>query len=52
MTIPKWKQLKGADAERDKKYLIEDKDGNQVCDDCGKEIHEIPDDKCSAEQDW
>lgn len=23
-------------------YLIEDEDGNWVCDDCGKEIHEIP----------
>ena len=33
-------------------YLVEDEDGNWVCDDCQKEIHEIPDDECSAEQEW
>ena len=33
-------------------YLIEDEDGNWVCDDCGQEIHTIEDENCSAEQDW
>lgn len=33
-------------------YLVEDNDGNWICDDCGKEIHEIPNDECSAEQEW
>lgn len=37
---------------RDCCYLIEDDNGNWVCDDCGKEIHEIPDDECSAEHSF
>lgn len=32
-------------------YLIEDEDGRWVCDDCDKEIHEIPlEDGCPVEQ--
>ena len=31
-------------------YLIEDNNGNWICDDCGKNIHDIPDEKCSEEQ--
>lgn len=30
-------------------YLIEGDDGNWVCDDWGKDIHEIPDDECAVE---
>ena len=33
-------------------YLVEDEDGNWVCDDCGKNVELIPDHACSAEQDW
>lgn len=33
-------------------YLIEDNNGNWICDDCGKDIHDIPDEECSAEQEW
>jgi DNA-directed RNA polymerase subunit RPC12/RpoP len=33
-------------------YLVEDEDGNWVCEDCGLEIHEIEDEDCSAEQEW
>ncbi len=31
-------------------YLVEDKNGNWVCDDCQKNIEDITDDECSAEQ--
>ena len=34
---------------RDCAYLVE-VDGEWVCDDCGKNIHDIPDEQCSAEQ--
>lgn len=30
-------------------YLVEDDDGSWVCDDCGKDIHDIPDGECLAE---
>ena len=33
-------------------YLVEDENGNIICDDCGKLISDIPDDECSANQDW
>lgn len=33
-------------------YLIEGDNGEWICDDCGKEIHSISDDECSAEMDW
>ena len=33
-------------------YLVEDENGNWVCDDCGKNVEMIPDHACSAEQDW
>ena len=34
---------------RDCAYLVEADNGDWVCDDCGKEIHSIPNDECSAE---
>lgn len=37
---------------KDCSYLVEDEEGNWVCSDCKKEIHEIKDEDCSAEQDW
>ena len=37
---------------KDCMYLVEGDNGEWICDDCGKEIHSIPDDECSAEQDW
>lgn len=37
---------------KDCAYLVEDENGNWICDDCGREIHEIIDDECSAEADW
>ena len=33
-------------------YLIEDDDGNWVCDGCGKNIEDIPDEDCELEQDY
>lgn len=33
-------------------YLVEGDNGEWICDDCGKNIEDIPDDECSAEQDW
>ena len=33
-------------------YLIEDENGNWICDDCGKEIHSISDEDCSAEKNF
>lgn len=33
-------------------YLVEGDCGEWMCDDCGKEIHEIPDAECSGEQEW
>ena len=36
---------------RDCAYLIEE-NGKWVCDDCGKDIHDIPDNECSANQEW
>ena len=37
---------------KDCSYLVEDNDGNWICDDCEKNIHEISDNECSAENDW
>ena len=37
---------------RDCSYLIEGDNGKWVCDDCRKDIHEILDDDCSANQKW
>lgn len=37
---------------KDCAYLVEDEEGNWICDDCGKNIHAIKDEECSAEQDW
>lgn len=37
---------------RDCAYLVEDENGNWVCDDCKKLIDAIPDGECSANQDW
>lgn len=37
---------------KDCSYLVEDENGNWVCDDCGLEIHKIADEDCSAEQEW
>ena len=37
---------------KDCMYLVEGEQGEWICDDCGKEIHQIPDDECSAEQEW
>lgn len=37
---------------KDCAYLVEDENGNWICDDCGKNIHEIADEDCSAEQDF
>lgn len=33
-------------------YLVEGDNGEWVCDDCSKEIHEIQDDACSGKQKW
>ena len=33
-------------------YLVEDKNGNWICDDCGKVITTIPDEECSGEKNW
>ncbi len=35
---------------RDCGYLIENDEGAWICDDCGKDIHAIPDSDCSANQ--
>lgn len=32
-------------------YLVEDENGNWVCSDWEKEIHQVPDDECAAETD-
>ena len=37
---------------KDCSYLVEEDNGEWICSDCEKEIHSIPDDECSAEQDW
>lgn len=37
---------------KDCAYLIETDDGAWICDDCGKDIHDIKDEDCSCEQDW
>ena len=37
---------------RDCGYLILSDDGKWICDDCGKDIHDIPNEECSANQDW
>lgn len=37
---------------KDCSYLVEGDNGEWICDDCGKDIHDIPDDECSAEQEW
>lgn len=37
---------------RDCAYLVEGDNGEWICDDCGKEIHTIADEDCSAEQEW
>lgn len=36
----------------DRAYLVEDENGNWVCDDCSKNVEMIPDHACSAEQNW
>ena len=33
-------------------YLYEDEQGRWVCDDCGKLCIDIPDDECSANEEW
>ena len=33
-------------------YLFEDDDGNWVCDDWGKNIHDVPNDDCALYQEW
>ena len=33
-------------------YLVEDGEGEWVCDDCGRSVQEIRDDECSANQSW
>ena len=33
-------------------YLVEGENGEWICSDCEKEIHQIPDEDCSAEQEW
>ena len=37
---------------RDCAYLVEDFDGAWVCDDCGRLCSEIPDDECSANDEF
>ena len=37
---------------KDCAYLVEDENDNWICDDCGKNIHEIADEECSAEQEF
>lgn len=37
---------------KDCAYLVENENGEWICDDCNKEIHEILDEDCSAEQDY
>ena len=37
---------------KDCSYLYEDEHGEWVCGDCEREIHCIPDEDCSAEQEW
>lgn len=37
---------------KDCSYLIEDENGEWICDDCGKKIDDISDDECSANLDW
>lgn len=43
-----------AEAKRclDCAYLVEDGEGEWVCDDCGRGIQEIRDAECSANQSW
>ena len=35
---------------RDCAYLVEGDHGEWICDDCGKDIHEIPCEECSANE--
>lgn len=35
---------------RDCAYLVEGDNGEWICDDCGKDIHTIPDEECSANE--
>ena len=37
---------------RDCAYLVEGENGEWICDDCGKDIHDITDDECSLEQEY
>ena len=42
---------------RDCAYLVEGKDGEWICDDWGKDIHNVPDDDCELmiendEEEW
>lgn len=46
------KTLQVRDRCRDCPYLVEDKNGHWACDDCEKECEDIPNDECSANQDW
>lgn len=34
----------------DDAYLVEGDDGSWICNDCGKNVEMIPDDKCNAER--
>ena len=33
-------------------YLVEDDEGNWICDDWQKDIHDVPDEDCAVEQEW
>ena len=35
---------------KDCAYLVEGENGEWICDDCQKEIHSIPDNECSANE--
>ena len=37
---------------RDCIYLVEGDNKEWICDDCGKDIHDISDEECSANQKW
>lgn len=46
------KILQIRDRCRDCAYLVEDDNGQWVCDDCERRCENIPDDECSANQEW
>lgn len=37
---------------RDCAYLVEGRDGEWICDDCDRNIYNIPDNECSANETW